>query len=297
MDRSSEPASPRSKRPWYSPVALFQRLIIYLVVGYLALCAYLYFSQNEIEYPRRASGSILPTAEAIRQAQGYHLIPWDKTTPGAAAPQGYVRPYFAESAPRGTIVLFHGNGGWAETRDGYDDVFHARGFRTFFYEYPGYGGRPGRPSEDVIVPDARALIRSLEQEGDGPIYVWGESLGAGVAAAVCADPTLPVHGLVVLTPWDTLAQVGLSRYPFVPVQLLLHDRYDSIANLQHFAHPICEVMSSRDEIIPPALGENLYAHLPAPKHLIVQEGYGHTDWPSSASLPWWDEALDFIAPR
>jgi pimeloyl-ACP methyl ester carboxylesterase len=239
----------------------------------------------------------LSTELAIHDAKGVGLVPWDRTTPGATAPQGYVRPDFAASTARGTLVLFHGNGEFAWMRPEEVDALTRRGFRVFLYEYPGFGGRPGKPSEKVIVPDAQAVVRALAQAGYGPIYVWGQSLGAGVAAAVCADTSLPVQGLVLLTPWDNIANVGLSYYPYIPVRLLMIDKYDSIANLQSFAHPICVIRSENDEIIPPPLSLNLYAQIPESKKLIVFNGYGHNDWPDSPELSWWDDALDFIAPK
>jgi len=188
-------------------------------------------------YPIKQTGADLSIDRAIAIAKSVNLVPWDRATQGSTAPQGYVRPDFTNPVPRGTIVLFHGNGDWAWARTAYVDALTHRGFRVFLYEYPGYGGRPGRPGEATIVPDARAVIRSLDQAGYGPVYVWGESLGAGVAAAVCADGTLPVHGLALLTPWDNIANVGQSFYPWIPVRLLLIDKYDSIANLEHFQHP------------------------------------------------------------
>jgi pimeloyl-ACP methyl ester carboxylesterase len=284
-------------RRWHSPIRLAQRAGIYLLVAYATLCGYLYFNQNSLEYPRAATGAILPLDQAVKEARESNLVPWNRPSPSAASPQGYVPIDFEKPAARGTIVVFHGNGAWADMRTAYVDAFRRRGFRTFLYEYPGYGGRPGVPHERTIVSDARLLIHDLDHEGFGPIYIWGESLGSGVASAVCADPSLPIHGLVLLTAWDTVANVGLYRYPFIPVQLLMTDKYDSIANLEHFRHPICVVRSTEDEIIPPALTINLFAHLPNPKKLILQEGYGHDDWPSQPELGWWDDALNFIAPK
>jgi alpha-beta hydrolase superfamily lysophospholipase len=249
--------------------------------------------QTDLLYPRES----IPAESARYQAAAYGLVPWDHPTSGAASPQGYIRPDFTQAAPRGTIVVFHGNGGTAYDRIDYVNAFLRRGFRTFLYEYPGYGGRPGTPSEAAIVPDARALVRSLKDAGYGPVYIWGESLGSGVAAAVCADPDVPVQGLALLTPWDTLANVAQAHYPIFPVRLLLVDRYDSVANLQHFGHPICVIRSSADEIIPPVCSINLYQQLPGPKSMIVQDGYGHNDWPRTPELRWWDNALTFIAPR
>ncbi len=291
-----EPIASTARR-WYSPLAVLRRCMIYLLIPvgvvYFGICLYLYWIQTDLTYPRSA----MSTTWAIRNARSVGLVPWDRPTPGATSPQGYVRPDFAQPAPRGTIVVFHGNGDWAWSRTAYVDAGRKRGFRVLLYEYPGYGGRPGVPSEAAIVPDAKALVRSLDQAGYGPIYVWGESLGAGVAAAVCADPTLPVQGLALLTPWDNIANVGLSFYPYIPVRQLMIDKYDSIANLQHFTHPICVIRSGEDEIIPAPLTLDLFAHLPEPKKMILQEGYGHNDWPRTPDLAWWDEVLDFIAPK
>jgi pimeloyl-ACP methyl ester carboxylesterase len=100
-----------------------------------------------------------------------------------------------------------------------------------------------------------------------------------------------------MMPWDNLANVAMYRFPFLPAKFFLHDTYDSIGNLEHFRHPICVVRGDIDPVIPPALTLNLFAHLPDPKLMMLEKGYGHGDWPSEANLPWWDEALDFVAPK
>lgn len=277
-------------RRWYHPLALTRRLIGY----YLAICVMLFLLQNYLLFPRWISGAVMSRESAVSQADEIGLVPWDHLPSGAL--QGFVNADFSKPAPRGTIVVFHGNAGCAFHRVYYTNAFTERGFRTFLYEYPGYGGRQGSPSAASIVPDAQALIRSLDKAGYGPIYIWGESVGSGIAAAVCRDPALPVHGLVLLTPWDSLTCAALVHYPYVPVSLLLRDKYDSIANLEHFQHPICVICSTKDTILPMSLGLNLYTHLAAPKKLIQHENCGHNDWPSSPELHWWDDALDFIAP-
>ena len=284
-----------AKRPWHHPVALARWLLILALIGYAAACAYLFFVQNEMIY----EGSTVPISveEATREAAAVGLVAWKPSTPGAAGRRGFVQPDFASPAPRGTIVFFHGNGESAWLWVDQIAPFTQRGFRVFLYEYPGYGGRPGAPSEKAIVPDARALVRSLAQAGFGPIYVWGESLGSGVAAAVCADEGLPVQGLTLVTAWDNIANVGLSYYPFVPVRQFMIDKYDSIANLEHFQRPVCVVCGDQDSTVLPALSLNLFTHLPGPKKMMVMKGYGHGDWPRAPEMAWWDEALNFIAPQ
>jgi pimeloyl-ACP methyl ester carboxylesterase len=295
MEKPSSAA--RRKRPWYSPVRLAQRALIYSVVAYVAFCVSLYMRQDGQIYPGAFSGEPPNLQDAIRQADAAGLVPWNQATAGTAPPEGYVPRHFTDPAPHGTIILFHGNGDWAGGRTQYPAAFDRRGFRTFLYEYPGYGGRPGKPRESTIVSDARALIRSLDHDGYGPVYVWGESLGAGVASSVVADPTLPVHGLVLMMPWDTIANVALFRYPYIPARWLMTDSYDSIDNLAHFSHPICVIRGTTDETVPPPLTLHLFAHLPEPKKMIVQQGYGHGNWPCEPNLPWWDDALNFIAPK
>ncbi len=293
-----EPKAPPTKgfyadRPWYHPLALARRLLNL----YLLLCVVLFLMQDSLLFPRWISGAVLSRAEAVEKAANDGLVPWDHPSPGAASPQGYVTADFARPAPRGTIVVIHGNAGCAFDRIYYVDAFTRRGFRTFLYEYPGYGGRPGNPSAASIIGDAQALIRSLDQAGFGPIYLWGESVGSGIAAAICRDPSLPVRGLALLTPWDSLTHAAAVHYPIVPVSVLLRDKYDSVANLASFGHPVCVIASTKDAILPLPLALNLFAHLSCPKKLILHEGHGHNDWPSSPELAWWDDALDFIAPR
>lgn len=278
-----------ANRPWYHPIAIVRRLISY----YLTICVGLFLMQGSLLFPRWISGAAISKEAAFSQAKDVGLVPWTPPLSGATF-EGYVPRDFSKKTTRGTIVVFHGNAGCAFDRIYYPDAFSKRGFRTLLYEYPGYGGRPGTPSAASIVGEAQELIRTLDRIGLGPVYIWGESVGSGIAAEVCQDTTLPVHGLTLLTPWDSLTHAAMAHYPIVPVSLLLLDKYDSVKNLAHFHHPVCVICSTNDTILPPTLGRNLFVNLPDPKKLIMQDGCGHNDWPSSPDLAWWDDALDFI---
>jgi pimeloyl-ACP methyl ester carboxylesterase len=216
----TSPSAFFAQRVWYHPMALTRRLINYYLLVFVAL----FLMQNSLLYPRWMAGAVLTTQEGTEKAAANGLDPWNHPTAGAASPQGFVSPDFSKPAPRGTVVVFHGNGVCAFDRGIYQDAFAARGFRTFLYEYPGYGGRPGSPCAASIVGDAQNLIRSLDQMGYGPVYVWGESIGSGVACAVCQDQTLPVHGLTLMMPWDSLSHVAAVHYPIMPVTHLTGSR-------------------------------------------------------------------------
>ena len=198
-------------------------------------------------------------------------------------------------APNGTIVLFHGNGGTAFDRGFYMEPLMDLGFRVILAEYPKYGGRPGKVGEKPFVADGLETVRqAFEQYGD-PLYLLGESLGCGVAAAVAKKASVPVAGIILITPWDSLAAVAKHLFPFLPVNLLLSDKYDSIANLQSFKGNISVVGAERDEILPIRHAHNLYANLPeGRKHMWVIHDAGHNDWPFYAQASLWKEITDFV---
>ena len=198
------------------------------------------------------------------------------------------------AASRGTIVVCHGNAGAAVDRGYYIAALERRGYRVVVLEYPGYGGRPGELSEGSFVADARRAAQRARQEFGGPLYVWGESLGCGVASALAADADLRPQGVVLITPWDSLANEARVHYPWLPVKLLLHDRYDNAANLRQYRGPVAVVMAGRDEIIPNRLTKALYRSLAQPKRLWTFAEAGHNDWPSHPGAGWWDEVLEFL---
>ncbi|HPV50240.1 MAG TPA: alpha/beta hydrolase [Smithellaceae bacterium] len=198
-------------------------------------------------------------------------------------------------APSGTIVLFHGNGGTAYDRSFYLEPLTELGFRVILAEYPQYGGRPGKVGEKPFVADGLETVRHAFAQYGEPLYLLGESLGCGVAAAVAKKTSTPIAGIILITPWDTLAAVAKSLFPFLPVTMLLTDKYDSIGNLQSFKGNISVVGAERDEILPIRHAHNLFANLPeGKKRMWVIQGAGHNDWPFHADDSLWREMTDFV---
>ncbi|MEM6327183.1 MAG: alpha/beta hydrolase, partial [Bacteroidota bacterium] len=161
-------------------------------------------------------------------------------------------------------------------------------------EYPGYGGRPGSPTEAVLVEDAVRTLRTVAEAYPGPLVVWGESLGAGVAAAAVAEAGDLVDGVVLLTPWDSLVETAQRAYPWLPVRWLLRDRYDSVANLSAFDGPVAVAVAEADRVLPAERGLALFEALDEPKRLWTFEGAGHNSWPTDPAEAWWDEVLAFV---
>jgi len=229
--------------------------------------------------------------EVHHRAEGSGLLMWPE--PGAK----YLGILSAEGPAhfRGTVVVFHGNAGEAIFRRYYIDALESLGYRVVLAEYPGYGGRPGELSEKSFVADARQTALLARKLLGGPLYLWGESLGCGIASALAADQELRPDGVVMLTPWDCLLNEAKAQFPLLPVRLFLRDTYDNVANLSAYKGPVAVIMAGRDEIIPNRLTQRLYASLSQPKRLWVFPESGHNDWPGSPELPWWREVMDFLA--
>lgn len=262
---------------------MIAKITLFAAIGYLVICAVLFLTQRQMLY--------FPDTTKLSPAQvnEFGLHHW----PSVERFHGFV----AQQEPpdvRGTIIIFHGNAGAAVHRLFYAKALGRQHFRVLLAEYPGYGGRDGSPTEATLVEDAAAAMQLAYTQFGAPLYVWGESLGCGVAAAAVRQTEVPIAGLVLFLPWDSLANVASSHYPWVPVRWLLRDRYDSVANLRNVKGPVAVVLAGEDEVIPVHHGKELYAQLDTTKKLWVMPGAGHNTMPVAADLVWWREVADFL---
>jgi pimeloyl-ACP methyl ester carboxylesterase len=180
-----------------------------------------------------------------------------------------------------------------EDRTWYLNALEPLGLRVILAEYPGYGGREGTPSQASLVADGRETVRLARAAFGEPLWVWGESLGAAVAAQVAVAPERPARGLVLITPWDNLPDLAQALYWYLPARWLVRDRYDTRAALQTFQGPKAVLIAGQDQIVPPAHSQSLYAALPEPKRLWLFPEAGHNDW-SAYAVAWWGETVAWL---
>lgn len=118
------------------------------------------------------------------------------------------------SHPQGTILVFHGNGGTALDRVFYMETLAALGYRVILAEYPRYGGRKGDLGEKAFVADALVTTRLAYKQFGPPLFILGESLGCGIAAAVVEEKSVPIKGVILLTPWIPWQRLPNLNSPF-----------------------------------------------------------------------------------
>jgi uncharacterized protein len=242
-------------------------LLITLLVGYGAIVALAYFAQRSLLYfPERTHTT--PAVAGLPQAEEVELA----TSDGERVIAWHVAP----RSERPVVLYFHGNGGALAWRADRFRRIVADGTGLIALSYRGYGGSSGRPSEAGLLQDAEATYAFATARYPAErLVLYGESLGTGVAVALAAEHKI---GKVILeAPFTSAVDVGAAAYPFLPVRLLMHDRFRSDQRIGKVTAPVLVIHGARDNVVPIAYGERLYALITAPKKFVrFPEGH-HSD--------------------
>lgn len=185
-----------------------------------------------------------------------------------------VKVWELHGAARPALLYFGGNAEdvGANVAD-FDAAFPERA--VYLVNYRGYGGSTGRPYEAALISDAEAIYDSLRAH-HGPIAVVGRSLGSGVAVALAARR--PVERLILVTPFDSLANVAADHFPWLPVRMLIRDRYDSLERIGAVRAPTLVVIAEHDEVVFRARSDALIAAIAPPlRHTHLVPGASHND--------------------
>ena len=189
----------------------------------------------------------------------------------------------AGDANGGTVVVFNGNAGNRGDRIPLALALAERGYGLLLVDYRGYGGNPGRPTEDGLLADGRAAVAYLETRPDvdaDRLVYFGESLGAAVAIGLAEQE--PPAALVLRSPFASLPDIGSVHYPFLPTSVLLWDRYPNLERIRGIEVPVLVVAGSADSIVPVAQSQRLYEAASAPKVFVMIEGADHNDFELTA---------------
>ncbi|MFN2644631.1 MAG: alpha/beta hydrolase [Burkholderiales bacterium] len=195
-------------------------------------------------------------------------------------------------APAGApLVLYFG--GNAEEVSWLLDELPRRdtGAAWLLVDYRGYGASGGAPSERALVEDAM-LWHDYAAKSGARLYAAGRSLGSGVAVRLAAER--PLDGLILITPYDSMVAVGKRHYPFLPVELLLRHRFDSLSLARRVSAPLLCIVATHDQIVPPAHAKRLFDAWAGPKQWFEMEA-GHND--VDAHPRYWARMRAFLGGR
>jgi pimeloyl-ACP methyl ester carboxylesterase len=215
--------------------------------------------------PAGSADDVVPGAKdvVLRTADGLELTAWyvPGRTPDAV-----------------TVLVANGNGGHRGVRAPLARALTDVGLAVLLFDYRGYGGNPGSPTEEGLALDVRAardhLVREVGVRPDRLLY-FGESLGAAVVTELATE--YPPAGLILRSPFVDLASVAAVHFPFLPIRALLRDRFPVAELIARVDVPTTVVYGSADSIVPPDQSRAV-GYAAAQLHRLVEvPGADHND--------------------
>jgi pimeloyl-ACP methyl ester carboxylesterase len=269
------------------PRATLSRLLrvalVTLVLGYIGLCLLVFVEQRQLLYH-----PVIRTAAEVNQlAQAANFERWTNATGQFIG----LKRLCTNSPAAGSILMLYGNGNTAVNCADYADVIqHTAPFNFYVMEYPGYEDRPGPLDGKHILSAAKEAFQRLD--ATKPIYLVGESLGTGPASYLAGLFPDQITGIMLLSPYNRLADVAQSHYPFLPARWLLLDDFYSAQYLQTYHGLVGMVIDDRDSVIPASLAHRLYDGLSSPKHLWEYPDCDHVQLGEPPET-FWKAVLEF----
>ena len=165
-----------------------------------------------------------------------------------------------------TLVIFHGNAGHLSNRIYKLNELYKLDINILLISWRGFSGNKGSPTENNLYEDAEASIKWLNKKGvnNNQIILYGESLGSGVAVEVGKENNF--NSIILESPFTSIENSAKIYYPYLPVKLLLKDRYDSINKIDKIRTPILIMHGKKDDIVPFSMGKELFEKANNPKY-------------------------------
>ena len=174
-----------------------------------------------------------------------------------------------------TILFLHGNAGSLENRIHKINHFKDMDVNFLIIAWRGFSGNEGKPTEKGLYEDARSAIRWLKSKGvsENNIIIYGESLGTGVTTEIAQNKNF--GGIILESPFTSMIDAGKDKYPYLPVKLLLKDKYESNKKIQNIKSPILIMHGKVDKIVPFHMGKKMYELANNPKYYYFSEYDDH----------------------
>ena len=165
-----------------------------------------------------------------------------------------------------TILYFHGNAGKLENRIHKLNHFKDLDVNFLIIAWRGFSGNEGKPSEKGLYIDGSSAIAWLKSLGltEKDIILYGESLGTGVATHMAQDNDYA--GLVLETPFTSMTEAAKNFYPYIPVEILLRDKYKNDKKIKNISIPVLVMHGEADQIVPFWMGQKIYETANQPKY-------------------------------
>ena len=243
-------------------------ILLIAVVLYLSIVLYMYVFQRHFAFQPDRGSAFDSTHEPF--------VIYEYTSSDGLKLRGLMS---AAQPGKPTIVHFHGNAGNLSNRLFKAAHYLPKGYGLVLVGYRGYGGNPGLPSEKGFYDDARTSIAYLQQQGVAikDMIFYGESMGTAVAVQMATEYP-DAKALILEAPFTSVVDVGAVYYWYLPVRLLMKDRFDSASKIGKVKMPVLILHGTKDQTVGYHFGKTLYGYVTsATKEFVTIEGGNHMD--------------------
>lgn len=257
-------------------------------LSYIALCFILFVFQRNLMYVPHTD-----VPDPIQyQVQDIYELMQVETSDGLML-NGW---YFHSSDAQGTktILLYHGNAWHMGARAFKAKRYHAAGYNVLLASWRGFGGNPGKPSQEGLYRDARAYfdwLATAKNVREEDIILYGESLGTGIASKMASE-NRGVAALILEAPYTSFMDLANRTYFFVPNFLLLRDRYSNMDYADEIRTPVFIIHGALDAVVPVTHAKRVYHAVNNPKYLKIYPAAGHNDLYSFGAG---EDVLEFLS--
>ena len=241
-------------------------LILPLLAAYIFVLIYIYINQRNLLY-HPAENSYLEN-----KIEFNHEEIWIKTEKDIKLKSWLIKKDFKKYK---TLIFFHGNAGNLLNRVHKLNKLNKLDINILIISWRGFSGNPGKPTEKNLYTDAKLSVKWLNDLGvsNDKIILYGESLGTGVAVELGQNNTF--NCIILESPFTSIAKAAKIYYPYLPINLLLKDRYDSIDKISKITKPVLIMHGMKDNIVPYEMGVKLFQKANQPKYSYFPKSDDH----------------------
>lgn len=275
---------------------------MFLAIAYAGACVFLFAAQSKfIFFPTRA---IAATPDDVQLGYQDVVLPISSKNGATESVHGWWIPASKRSVHQGesgkVVLYLHGNGLNVGANVEHANRFHRLGLSVFLIDYRGYGQSQGDfPTESQVYEDAQlAWDYLVKKRGINPnqIYIYGHSLGGAIAIDLAVRHP-EAAGLIVegsFTSARAMVDFQAGVYRMFPIDLLLIQRFDSIAKVDRLQMPVLFIHGTADTVVPVEMSKKLFDSAPEPKQLYIVPDAGHNNLAEFAGAEYLQRVRHFL---
>jgi dienelactone hydrolase len=196
----------------------------------------------------------------------------------------------ADPAIKGVVLYFHGNSDNVIRYEKNAEIFTKKGYEVWIPDYPTYGKTTGELTEENMYLQAKEVYKLAHSKfSSDSIFVYGKSLGTGVASYIAAKEKCAA--LILETPFYSIPSLFSTYAPIYPTSRMSHFKFPVGEYLGEVTEPVLIFSGTSDKVIPYRNAAKLKKVLKKGDEFITLQNGTHNN---VTSFPIFQEKIDSV---